>query len=133
MENAARVKPIVEIAPNIEFYSDPSRINILLSNLISNAIKYQRTEPELESFFKVQIESSGSGVLITVSDNGKGIGEEYLNQIFEMFFRASEDSYGSGLGLYITKQVVEKLGGKITVNSKIKEGTTFTVFLPSLK
>jgi signal transduction histidine kinase len=72
------------------------------------------------------------GAYIEVLDNGKGISAEYLGKIFEMFFRASEDSYGSGLGLYITKQVVEKLQGKIEVESVFNEGTTFKVWLPHL-
>jgi signal transduction histidine kinase len=72
------------------------------------------------------------GVSIEVSDNGKGISQEYLGKIFEMFFRASEDSYGSGLGLYITKQVVEKLQGKITVESVFNEGTCFKIWLPHM-
>ena len=88
---------------------------ILFQNLISNAIKYQR--PYIDSFVKIRIIVNESGAAIEVSDNGKGISSEYLNKIFEMFFRASEDSYGSGLGLYITKQVVEKLQGKIEVES----------------
>ena len=67
-----------------------------------------------------------------MADNGKGISKEYLDKIFEMFFRASEDSYGSGLGLYITRQVVEKLHGKISVESVFNEGTTFHVVLPHL-
>ena len=130
MENADNVKSIIEISENEPYLSDPGRMAILFQNLISNAIKYQR--PYIDSFVKIKIIVNESGAAIEVSDNGKGISSEYLNKIFEMFFRASEDSYGSGLGLYITKQVVEKLQGKIEVESQFNEGTTFKVWLPHL-
>jgi PAS domain S-box-containing protein len=128
MENAGRVKPIIEIKESEPFLSDPGRMAILFQNLISNAIKYQKLY--VDSFVKISIEVRESGAYIQVADNGKGISAEYLDKIFEMFFRASEDSYGSGLGLYITRQVVEKLQGKIEVESVFSEGTTFKVWLP---
>jgi signal transduction histidine kinase len=130
MENADRVKSIIKIESEIPFYSDQGRMVILFQNLISNAIKYQRRIDD--SYVRVEIVTQTDGVHIEVSDNGKGIIAEYLDRIFEMFFRASEDSYGSGLGLYITRQVVEKLSGKIEVESVFNEGTTFKVFLPHL-
>jgi PAS domain S-box-containing protein len=130
MENADRVRQILEIKQDEPYLSDPGRMAILFQNLISNAIKYQR--PQADSFVKIKIEVSQFGAYIEVLDNGKGISAEYLGKIFEMFFRASEDSYGSGLGLYITKQVVEKLQGKIEVESVFNEGTTFKVWLPHL-
>jgi len=130
MENADKVKSIIEIEESEPYLSDPGRMAILFQNLISNAIKYQR--PYIESFVKISIHVNDQGALVVVSDNGKGISKEYLSKIFEMFFRASEDSYGSGLGLYITKQVVEKLQGKIEVQSIFNEGTSFKVWLPHL-
>lgn len=130
MENADQVRSIIEINQQVPYFSDPGRMSILFQNLLSNAIKYQR--PYIDSFVKVKIDVTELGVAIEVADNGKGISKEYLEKIFEMFFRASEDSYGSGLGLYITRQVVEKLSGKITVNSVFDEGTVFNVWLPHL-
>ena len=136
MENAGRLKLVLDIRAG-DFYSDPQRISILFQNLISNAIKYQRTELEEGSgYVKIsaieQTNPQGTGCLITVEDNGKGIRAEYLQKIFDMFFRASEESYGSGLGLYITRQVIDKLGGWVKVESVFGEGTTFRIFLPSL-
>jgi signal transduction histidine kinase len=66
------------------------------------------------------------------TDNGKGIESAYLDKIFDMFFRASADSYGSGLGLYITRQVVKKLNGTIRVQSEPGQGTEFVITLPNL-
>ena len=68
---------------------------------------------------------------ISFSDNGIGISQENLNRIFEMFFRATEQSDGSGIGLYIVKNAVEKLGGQISVASKQGEGTRFNIILPN--
>lgn len=131
MEHADRVKAIIDIRQEEPFLSDPGRMAILFQNLISNAIKYQKTNID-DAYVKIEIEINQNGALIQISDNGRGISKEYLDKIFEMFFRASEDSYGSGLGLYITKQVVEKLNGKIKVESTFNEGTTFTIRLPHL-
>ena len=64
-----------------------------------------------------------------VSDNGQGIVEHYLDKVFEMFFRATAQSEGSGLGLYIVKKVVEKLRGTIALKTLYGEGTTFTIVL----
>jgi PAS domain S-box-containing protein len=130
MENADQVKSIIEIECKEPYLSDPGRMAILFQNLISNAIKYKRSY--IDSFVRIYIKVNELGVSIEVSDNGKGISQEYLGKIFEMFFRASEDSYGSGLGLYITKQVVEKLQGKITVESVFNEGTCFKIWLPHM-
>jgi signal transduction histidine kinase len=69
---------------------------------------------------------------IIFKDNGIGIDTENLNHIFEMFYRASEQSDGSGLGLYIVKNAVDKLGGTIQVESTLGEGTEFKITLPNL-
>lgn len=113
------------------FGSDESRISILLNNLISNAIRYY--DPgKPDPFIEVNIVSGSEGVNITVRDNGIGIAEEYHQKIFDMFFRVSEKSNGSGLGLYLVKETVDKLNGRIGLRSEPGEGTTFDIFLPSL-
>lgn len=128
MENADKVELKLSIREEAPFLSDNGRMTILFQNLISNAIKYQR--PGVDSYVKIDVQTNADGARIEVSDNGKGIQAEYLGRIFEMFFRASEDSYGSGLGLYITRQVVDKLGGKIEAESVFNEGSTFRIMLP---
>ncbi len=128
MENADKVEIRLDIQEEDPFLSDSGRISILFQNLISNAIKYRRMIEG--SYVDIRVKTTIQGAWIEVSDNGKGIHAEYLGRIFEMFFRASEDSYGSGLGLYITRQVAEKLGGRIEVDSTYNEGSSFRVFLP---
>ena len=69
---------------------------------------------------------------VEIQDNGRGIPEKYQPQIFEMFFRAAHDRPGSGLGLYIVQETIEKLQGRISLESQVGEGTTFTVCIPNL-
>jgi PAS domain S-box-containing protein len=132
MDHADKITPKINIDQACDFYSDPTRIAIVLQNLISNAVKYQKVEAP-DSFVLVNIKCLEEGIYLEVRDNGKGIQAGFLEKIFDMFFRASEDSYGSGLGLYITKQVIEKLKGTIKVESEINVGTAFIITLPNLK
>ncbi len=113
-----------------EFYNDPWRISEILRNLISNSIKYRRFDSKT-SEISVKILTDNLRTEISFVDNGIGIDEVSLNKIFEMFYRATEQSDGSGIGLYIVKNAVDKLGGQITVFSKLGEGTRFTLILPN--
>ena len=71
--------------------------------------------------------------MLKFEDNGIGIQEEHLDHIYDMFYRANENSKGSGLGLYIVKETVEAMNGKVNVKSDLSTGTTFTVELPNNK
>ncbi|MCG8307853.1 MAG: ATP-binding protein [Cytophagales bacterium] len=113
------------------FTTDGRRINIILKNLISNSIRYHDFKKD-NQFIKVEIRNNGQSALINVEDNGIGIDEEHLDSIFKMFYRADEASKGSGLGLYIVKETVDKLRGKIEVKSEVGQGTTFSICLPSV-
>ena len=117
---------------NEPFYSDNQRISIILSNLISNGIKYANSSRK-DAFVHIDVLVASDKCIITVSDNGIGIASEYVNKIFGMFFRASQDDNGSGIGLYIVKETIEKLSGTVRVKSKLREGTSFMVTLPNLK
>jgi len=126
------IEKIIEIEKGFEFFTDRHRLSIILNNLISNGLKYVNPH-DSNPFVKVEVSSEGENCVITVSDNGIGISETYLPKIFEMFFRATQEFSGSGLGLYIVKETVEKLRGSITVKSKMRHGSTFKVILPNLK
>jgi len=132
MEGADSIEVIQEISQKTDFHSDNTRILIILQNLLSNSIKYKNPKVK-RSYVKIKITISPEEAEIIVEDNGKGIKEEYLDKIFNMFFRASQESYGSGLGLYITKQVVEKLNGSVSVSSVLGSCTIFSIKLPNLK
>lgn len=132
MEKAEEIDMRKNFMTNVPFYSDSRRITIIFQNLLSNAIKYQNHK-SVKPFVELSVTTFPDRAEISITDNGRGIREEYLNKVFNMFFRASQDSYGSGLGLYITKQVVEKLNGKIEVFSQFGKGTTFRLNLPNLE
>ncbi len=119
-----------EIDATKPFISDNTRISILLSNLISNAIRYQdpaKSNPSVDITINVTDAETG----IRIKDNGVGISKEYHQKIFDMFYRVSENSVGSGLGLYIVKETIEKLNGKIHLESELGIGTTFNIFIPN--
>ncbi|HPH47250.1 MAG TPA: PAS domain S-box protein [Chryseolinea sp.] len=113
-----------------DFYNDPWRISEILRNLISNSIKYRSFDSKT-SEISIKIITDNVRTEISFADNGIGIDEASLNKIFEMFYRATEQSDGSGIGLYIVKNAVDKLGGQITVASKLGEGTRFNIILPN--
>ena len=115
-----------------EFMTDARRINIILKNLIANSFRYHDFKKS-NKFIKVDVKNINHSAEIKINDNGIGIDHVHMDNIFKMFYRADEASKGSGLGLYIVKETVDKLNGKIEVESQVNEGTTFTIVLPSLK
>lgn len=128
LEGADQINFTPEVNLQNTFYSDKYRIKIILNNLISNAIKYYNPKNS-NPFVHLKVFESDGQLIIEFNDNGKGIKEENLGRIFEMFYRAASDSKSSGLGLYIVKEAVEKLNGTIEVDSKLGEGTRFTIYL----
>ena len=114
------------------FITDGRRLSIILKNLISNSIRYHDLKKD-DPFIHVEIKYNSHAAIISVTDNGIGIDKAHLKHIFKMFYRADEGSKGSGLGLYIVKETLDKLKGDIEVKSILHEGTTFTVTIPSLK
>lgn len=106
---------------------DKNRLKVILTNLIGNAFKYVDAE---NGVVKVKVKVAKSSCKVSVEDNGEGIEEEHLGKIFDMFYRADINSTGSGLGLYIVKETIEKLQGKIEVQSEIGKGTTFKFSIP---
>jgi len=112
------------------FYTDEWRFEIIIGNLISNAIKYSdklRGGQEISIYAR----TGRKWMDFIIKDNGIGIGEEHLDQIFDMFYRATENSQGSGLGLYIVKETVAMLKGTISLDSKLEKGTNIIVRLPN--
>ncbi|HEU5289140.1 MAG TPA: HAMP domain-containing sensor histidine kinase [Cyclobacteriaceae bacterium] len=131
----------LEGAANIDFQNDiiveevvldRNRIMIILNNLISNAIKYHRQDGE-NKWVKTSVSKSKSIITIVVSDNGQGIQADRKDKVFEMFYRGTERSQGSGLGLYIVREAVEKMYGKIHVESIEGAGTSFFITIPVIE
>jgi signal transduction histidine kinase len=125
-----RIVKEIRVEGDAPIYCDVYRLGIIFQNLISNSIKYQDVEKS-PSFIRIVADVTEEDIRIQFSDNGMGIREEYLPRIFSMFFRATERSEGAGLGLYIVKESVEKLGGEITLDSTFNEGSTFNIRLPN--
>ncbi|MGB5985613.1 MAG: ATP-binding protein, partial [Desulfobacterales bacterium] len=99
----------------------------VLINLLSNAI--QATAPN--GRVTVALKPAADGVLITVSDTGSGIAPEHLDKIFEPFFSTKPQGEGTGLGLFVTREIVEKMGGSVRVDSRLGHGSRFVVQIPN--
>jgi PAS domain S-box-containing protein len=112
-------------------YSDLLRVRTIVSNLLSNAVKYSDPKKE-NSFVRINAKANYESLTITITDNGIGIAEENLGRIFEIFYRATTEASGTGLGLHIVKDTIARLNGKIEVKSKLGDGTQFKVLLPNL-
>jgi PAS domain S-box-containing protein len=130
IEGVAEINFQVEIHLKEKFISDKLRMKMILNNLISNAIKYKDISKDA-SFVNVIVECNKENAFITIEDNGIGIAEDKQGKIFEMFYRGTKLSNGSGLGLYIVKETVDKLGGRITLESELNKGTKFMIQLPN--
>jgi len=120
----------ISIQQSTTFVNDDFRIRVVLNNLISNAIKYQKKKHPHKQI-SLQVKVADGMAVIHIRDNGIGIRSEYIGDIYKMFFRATEISDGSGMGLYIVKEAIDKMNGQISVVSKEGEGTAFTVLLPN--
>jgi len=110
-----------------EILTDRNQIKVVIENLLDNAIRYIGRKGEV----KINLRKKEKEVLFEIKDNGFGIPQEDQKYIFQKFFRSkSKDKGGTGLGIFITKSIVEKLGGKIWFESKEGKGTTFYFTLP---
>jgi signal transduction histidine kinase len=131
MTDFKRVKKQWVLHGDTDFFSDPLRIRVIFQNVISNAIKYQDLY-EQNSYMYIIIKTDEKQAQITFTDNGIGMSKEHLKNIFQIFFRASSKSDGSGLGMYIVKQAVDKLKGTISIESPGNKGMSTKVVLPNL-
>lgn len=124
------VKVHFDVDGSPKITADPDEIEIILNNLLSNAVKYNKEGGEVN----MTIKNGGPMMMIKVEDTGIGISEENIDKLFKEFTRIktaeTRDITGSGLGLSITKGMVEQYGGEIDVKSKPGEGSTFTVKMP---
>lgn len=121
----------VNVDQPVPFKGDTFRISVILNNLISNAVKYQKPE-EVHPMVNLGVKVEPHKATLTISDNGIGILSEHLNNIFKMFFRSKNNNKpGSGIGLYIVKEALNKIGGTINVESQYGEGTKFEISIPN--
>lgn len=120
-----------KIEENIQYYGDPILLKMTLNNLVENAIKYSDNKPVELNLFQREHE-----LTIEVKDNGLGIPRNFRKKVFKKFYRIEDDetreTKGSGLGLFIVKQAVEKHKGKITISDNVPTGTAFTLNFPAI-
>jgi signal transduction histidine kinase len=124
------VEKIISIKQERPFYCDRWRLKVILNNIISNAIRYRNGR---DPVIKVDVEIMGHLATLAIEDNGKGIEQEHLPNVYKMFYRATDDGAGSGLGLYIVKEAVDKLNGNITIDSTVGKGTRVQFQIPEMK
>ena len=124
------VEKIIEVRQTAPFYSDRWRLKVILNNIISNSIRYRNGK---DPVIKVQVEIDGGRARLAVEDNGKGIEKEHIDKVYRMFYRATDDGAGSGLGLYIVKEAIDKLNGSIAIESEVGKGTTVRFEIPEIQ
>ncbi|MCU0355628.1 MAG: ATP-binding protein [Cytophagales bacterium] len=129
MEEAAQVTVNICAEQSEDFHTDRYRLRVILNNLVSNALQYQNPT-QMHKRLDISCRVVAGNALVKIRDNGIGIASQDLDRIFEMFYRASSMSSGSGLGLYIARESAAKIGGTIRVVSEEGQFTEFTVEIP---
>jgi len=129
-DDARGIEFIIDLPKDLAVMNDGKRLRIVLSNLISNAIRYHDQRKE-NKYIKIYHHTTGSSFSLHIADNGQGIAPEVHSKVFDMFYRGNESSQGSGLGLYIVKETLEKLSGTIQLSSTPKIGSTFSISVPN--
>ena len=116
---------------NDKVYADKLHLTNVISNLLDNAIKYSNNSVDIH----IRLEDTKEGLLLSITDNGIGIPPAQHERIFERFYRVPKGNIhevkGFGLGLSYVKDIIERHGGTITVQSKEKQGSTFTILIPA--
>jgi ligand-binding sensor domain-containing protein/signal transduction histidine kinase len=130
--NTADLTYMNQISKDLIIQSDRSRLKVVLHNLISNSIKYADKSKD-SNWIQMECEKNGRYWKLNITDNGIGIREEYIDKIFNMYFRATDTSKGSGLGLFIVKETLSKIGGGINVKSEFGVQTTFELLIPQVE
>ncbi len=128
-EKSDNIRFTSKVNQSVTFMSDVVSLKIVLNNLFSNAFKYQRKD-NTDKYVEVEVDVNPTNAVIFVRDNGIGIHEKHIGSIFDMFYRATTQEAGSGFGLYNVKDALNKLNGKIEVESTPDVGTTFKVTIP---
>jgi|GEM_PF-7007734 len=126
--DAAGIEVAQDFHPEATVVSDELLLQWMFENLIENAILFKRQE--VSSFLSIGLDALEMTLVITVTDNGKGIPETEVDKIFDMFHRADVTHNGNGLGLYLVGKIVEKLHGEVKVESIEGEGTQIYIELP---
>jgi signal transduction histidine kinase len=120
---------MIDVDKNLQLNSDKPRLNTVIKNIVANAVKYSR-KGIANSYIRFKASKSKDEIVLKIEDNGEGISDANLQKVFQMFFRASHSTTGTGLGLYICKEIISKLNGRMEVSSILGKGSVFTIYLP---
>ena len=131
MEGASVIDFKLKVDEALQIESDRNRWKMVISNLVTNAIKYSDQKKEYQ-FIAISVKEEHDLINLAVEDNGQGIEKQYHCRLFEMFFRASDTSNGTGLGLFLVKKVVESLKGTITLESEFQVSTKVQIVIPTV-
>ncbi len=123
------VEKIVTVKQSEAFYSDRWRLKVILNNIISNSIRYRNGR---DPVIKVDVEIDNHKAIVEIQDNGRGIPKEHIDKVCQMFYRATDEGAGSGLGLYIVKETIQKLHGDIQIESMEGKGTRIKLEIPEM-
>jgi PAS domain S-box-containing protein len=132
LDDYSRISITSRVSPSLTYRSNRSIMECIFQNLVENAIKYRSYTVDAP-YLDIDIQREQEFIIMVFRDNGIGVAEELREKIFDMYFRGTEQSKGSGLGLYLVKAGVNKLGGKIEVSSAPGQGTVFTITLNANK
>jgi signal transduction histidine kinase len=124
-----QLEKVIHINQDHPFFSDRWRLKVILNNILSNAIRYRNGH---DPIIKINVDISENGAVLAIEDNGRGIEKDHMPNIYKMFYRATDDGAGSGLGLYIVKETIEKLNGHVNIESEVGKGTTVKLEIPAL-
>ena len=123
----------INIPKELKFYSNSQMLSSISQTLLQNAIKYKRPYTKTHTpFIIINVLKTNEGIKVSIKDNGMGIKEDEVDKIFDLYYRSNHTVDGTGLGLYITKNAVEKLNGTISATSIINKETQFDILLPNL-
>lgn len=122
----------LETELNLTLYSDYRSISLIINNLVNNAYKFYRADVE-EPYVIMQVQRMAYGLCITICDNGQGIECKQQKKVWDMFYRGQNTASGSGLGLYLVKEVIQRLNGEVMLYSRPKEGTQIGVYIPDAR
>ena len=120
----------LEIDTQLVINSDEKLLGSILHNFLANSVRYRDMSKDHQEV-KLNVKLQDNEIIVSVSDNGIGIPKEVQHRVFDMFYRGTNQSGGSGLGLYIVRIAVEKLAGQLSLESTEGEGTTFTAKFPN--
>ncbi|HSM62563.1 MAG TPA: PAS domain S-box protein, partial [Gillisia sp.] len=125
--NDAEVKIINNINPKLQILGLPAYLDSIVLNFLTNGIKYRSLERD--SYVKLDAEKDGENIILSIEDNGLGIDlKKHRNKIFGMYKTFHKNKDSRGIGLFITKNQIESLGGKIELESEVDKGTTFKIY-----